>query len=673
MDGESANEFRASLRSLNALVRGFTGLPAYNVRSVLEFGAGGDGATNDYQAFQNALASFGPSGGQLLIPPGTYLIDLRIEDPTGSGRIVNRLPLTIPRFVHVKGAGIGHTVLEFRFASPPPPPDEPLPPTQGIRFAAGDNYGQVADLLLRGDAVSPTGIGLSFAGSQFNVATHLQIWYFAIGADMSDGTSVYSAHNELSTFLVSRCTLGVRCYREGNGNWIERGRVFWAFGPPPLEEPDGDGTGVGIDVDAAQALSIRSVAIESANICFRFRATGATARTTCEMSGCYFEPTPSSPPPPEEGEEPLPPPPLGSYRIFDVSYPSVNLDPGGVTYLRLGANRYVGTLGRLDVPPEALADFGAVSESPFGAHTHFAAHAHRQFSENHDLRMYDSSFIPGAWQVLNGADVVEEGADVFAGGRTLRITRTSDINTGVIRKRIVVPEDVEWATVGFRYKNISCHNINYFASSASFSVNGGDLVAAGSEPPGEGFREKWLKLRKDRSTDEIVATIEINHPLNPMVPQIGAEILVEAIWCVPGRVRTSDFRYEQGMQYLEQPQQILERTGIIANENWSVDWTTLTGLAAAPRGTVGAIVAMHLTATRNDNGHVVPRPVSVTVSGTAGATVYAERDGRVSTRQVAVRRSLSIEPTTIRGTFVTELDASFPTDYQIYVVGWILG
>ena len=81
------------------------------------------------------------------------------------------------------------------------------------------------------------------------------------------------------------------------------------------------------------------------------------------------------------------------------------------------------------------------------------------------------------------------------------------------------------------------------------------------------------------------------------------------------------------MHYLEQPQQILERTDVIADEEWSVDWTTLTGLAAAPRGTVGAILAVHLTATRNNNARVVPRPVSVTVSGTAGATLYAERDG----------------------------------------------
>jgi hypothetical protein len=125
--------------------------------------------------------------------------------------------------------------------------------------------------------------------------------------------------------------------------------------------------------------------------------------------------------------------------------------------------------------------------------------------------------------------------------------------------------------------------------------------------------------------------------------------------------------------YLEQPRQILERTDVIANEEWSVDWTTLTGLATAPRGTLGAILAVHLTATRNNNGSVVPRPVSVTILGTAGATVYAERDGRVSTRQVALRPPLPTEPTTVRGEFVTELGAAFSSDYQVLIVGWILG
>jgi len=655
VDGESGNEFRAALRRLNALANGFAGLPGFVLRSVLEFGAVGDavgdGGTDDYQAFQDALDWFEATGGAgtLLIPPRRYRID-----------VPNGLPLTIPRSVHVKGAGQENTVLVLHIE---PPPDEGDPLTPGIRFVIGPNYGRISELLLLGrNAASSTGIGLSFAGSQFNVAAHLQIWDFAIGVDMSDGTSVYSAHNELSNFLVSRCPLGIRCHRHGNGNWIERGRVFWSFGPP--EQP---GTGVGIDVDAAQALSIRSVTVESANTCLRFRATAdpnpevlAAAWATCEVSSCYFE---HGPAPPADGEE-LPP---GPYRIFDISYPASDLDPGGVTYLRLGANRYEGDIGRLDVPPEALADLGAVSESPFGAHTHFAAHAHRQCSENHDLRMYAPAFIPGGWDVHNSAVLAEETTDFFSSGRTLQVTRTAGAGDG-IRKRIEVPEDVDWVTVGFRYKNISSTSINYFARSGAISVNGADAEAAGGEPAGAGYRERWLQLPKDRATDELIATIEVDHGLLD-----DTSILVDAIWCVPGRVRTSDFRYEQRVHYLERAQLILQRTGVVANEIWSVDWATLTGLAAAPRGTVGAILAVHLTATESDDGNLIPQPIWVTVAATAGATVYAERDGRASTRQLAVRRPQSIEPTTIRGAFRTEVGASFPTDYQIYVVGWILG
>lgn len=236
-----------------------------------------------------------------------------------------------------------------------------------------------------------------------------------------------------------------------------------------------------------------------------------------------------------------------------------------------------------------------------------------------------------------------------------------------VRKRIRVPEDVGWVTVGFRYKNISSTNINYFARSGNTSVNGADAETATNEPAGAGYRERWLQLRKERTSDEVIATIEIDHG-----PQDGTSILVDAIWCVAGRVRTADFRYEQGILYLERPQQVLERNDVIANEPWALDWTTFTGLATAPRGTVGAILGVHLTARRNNDGRVVPQPISVSVAATVGGTVYAERDGRASTRQIAIRRSMSIEPTTIRGSFVTELGASFSTDYEIYVVGWIL-
>ena len=635
VDAASGNEFRASLRSLNQLARGFAGLGAYNVRSVLEFGAVGDGVTDDYQAFEMALGSFGVTGGTLLVPPGTYLIE-----------VDGVPPLTVPRFVHLKGAGVNGSVLDLRVAAAA----EPAP---GLRFQPSpsvNTYGRISDLMLRGDQASPTGIGLSFAGSQFNIATRIQIFNFEIGVDLSDGQTNFSAYNELSNFLISVARLGIRSHALGNGNWIERGRVHWAIGNPGLSD------GIGIDVDGATALNIRSVAIEAANTCFRMSPGGPT---TCEMTGCFLEP----------GEPPVVPP--GSYQLFDVAYPSVANDPDGVTFLRFGPNEYSGNLGRIDVPPESLADFDAYSRQFFGARTHFAAHAHRQVSENHDLRLFGGpALIPGGWVPRNDADIDEETVDVFSGGRALRVTRTAGAGDGIV-KHLTVPEDVDWVTVGFHYKSLSSSNVAYFATNETTTVNGVDTEGPSAAGPGLGYRERWLQLRKAPGSDPVVATMEVDHG----EASLGT-VLIDAIWCVPGRVRTSDFRYEQRVEYLERPQQIYHGQGVVADESWSVDWTGLGGLATAPRGAVGAVLAVYVTATRNDDDDPIPGRITVTVSGGEppyeGTRVYAERDGRLATQQLAVR-PLQPAATTLTGSFSTTLGAGFPTDYRIFVVGWILG
>jgi hypothetical protein len=60
-----------------------------DIVSVLDFGAKGDGKTDDTQAFQKALDSFGPQGGTVYIPRGTYLF-------AGS--------LNVPQAVTLKGS-----------------------------------------------------------------------------------------------------------------------------------------------------------------------------------------------------------------------------------------------------------------------------------------------------------------------------------------------------------------------------------------------------------------------------------------------------------------------------------------------------------------------------------------------------------------------------------------
>lgn len=65
-------------------------------RSVREFGAKGDGTTDDATAFNNAIAAV-PTGGTLIIPPGTYLLS------TG---------ITITKAINILGAGLSATKLK---------------------------------------------------------------------------------------------------------------------------------------------------------------------------------------------------------------------------------------------------------------------------------------------------------------------------------------------------------------------------------------------------------------------------------------------------------------------------------------------------------------------------------------------------------------------------------
>lgn len=73
------------------------GIPAVpNIHSAGEFGAVGDGVTDDADALQSALDALPPGGGAVVVPPGTYLLksQLRLADGAvlrGSGASRTRL------------------------------------------------------------------------------------------------------------------------------------------------------------------------------------------------------------------------------------------------------------------------------------------------------------------------------------------------------------------------------------------------------------------------------------------------------------------------------------------------------------------------------------------------------------------------------------------------------
>ena len=78
--------------------------------SVKDFGAVGDGVTNNYTAFQNAIAAIPATGGTLLIPAGTYYLG-------NTGILISRSNITIvgegmPRIADNNLSLVGGTILQ---------------------------------------------------------------------------------------------------------------------------------------------------------------------------------------------------------------------------------------------------------------------------------------------------------------------------------------------------------------------------------------------------------------------------------------------------------------------------------------------------------------------------------------------------------------------------------
>jgi hypothetical protein len=81
------------------------------VYRVGDFGAAGDGKTNDSRAFERAIAAAAKTGGVVEIPAGVYSVHEIYIGKNGDGK---RPSVT---GVHLKGAGIGATILKQRAAS----------------------------------------------------------------------------------------------------------------------------------------------------------------------------------------------------------------------------------------------------------------------------------------------------------------------------------------------------------------------------------------------------------------------------------------------------------------------------------------------------------------------------------------------------------------------------
>ncbi len=185
---------------IHAAWAGPIGNTVYNVR---DFGAAGDGKTDDTQALQDALDAAGTSGGRVYLPEGDYC---------SAG-------LTIPNGVVVYGDGAEQTVLRH------------LDDRAGTKFLTSySNAGGMADLAIisevcrpEGDAIRRTGgyvVGLRIFGGSAD--TPGGFFLKRVNMRITDGTAVYN-DSGTALLVVEDCDI---CASHSNVmNYYTRARI----------------------------------------------------------------------------------------------------------------------------------------------------------------------------------------------------------------------------------------------------------------------------------------------------------------------------------------------------------------------------------------------------------------------------------------------------------------
>lgn len=158
------------------------------VHSVKNYGAVGDGTTDDTAAIQSAITAAGVEEGTVYLPPGTYKITA---------------PLTIPDNTTLAGAGNGSVIKHVN-----------VTPFNGI-YVSGKTGVVVRDLMLDGNS-KQGGKGLSFVGGCSScqaVRVYAKNWssyfFWIQGSDyctMTDCTVDGTADNGFEMLEASYCT-----------------------------------------------------------------------------------------------------------------------------------------------------------------------------------------------------------------------------------------------------------------------------------------------------------------------------------------------------------------------------------------------------------------------------------------------------------------------------------
>ena len=160
--------------------------------SVTDFGATGDGSTNDTAAIQAAISAV--PGQAVYFPSGTYVITANI-DPEGCRLI---------------GAGTGNnsvanTTLEFSS-------------TYGFVQALENNHSYSIEKMELYGSASKTANGqvlVDFSGQNYPMMRDVRVWQAGIGIQIKGGTSVSSNYGFLINVDVNQCDIGINLQYDG--------------------------------------------------------------------------------------------------------------------------------------------------------------------------------------------------------------------------------------------------------------------------------------------------------------------------------------------------------------------------------------------------------------------------------------------------------------------------
>lgn len=513
--------------------------------------------------------------------------------------------------------------------------------------------GSLEDCFVQGQGIAVianrVGTGIVMSTSQFVDIRNVQVWDFARGIDVGDG-SPFTGYASIRNVEVNRCTSGIRALQNSNVVTIQSSRVFFSYGAAD--------EGVGIDIDSASAISIIDVAVDGADECIRIRNAAAPSYLQAFVAGCYFEPGTN-------------PDTLTVGSAYDIELQSTGSDADQLTWManQISANRY-----RATIPPSSLHRFDTPSREFFGAAFDGGAQPKRNYVRNGRIDYYNPAFVPG-WAAGGGLGLAVATApgEFFTGVRSFRATATTPLSS--LSSTFVVTDDADWITVCVRYRVLSGAG---FLISAQSGNNLGQYADFEVTPANE-WRIAYVQVRVDPDIQTNPALRAAAANILPDAINGVGECLVDEVWAVPGRHAVVGTQYGERIEMLDAPITVLSRTGLVANDAFGpVDLLTLPATLApplddfstAPRGVIGAILRLRMNVTggagalANQHWAYVDIPAA---GGVVPATVQ---------RVVANYGALDHEATVIlRDTSLTGgaiVGDGFAYDYSVALVGWIV-